>query len=276
MRMKDQIFSKRNAQLIVVLVSAAAVKFYYSTASVNQLRWILAPTTFLVELVSGRRFEFESNAGYMSSDHTFLIAASCAGVNFLITSFLMLSLARLWRDRASHTEWIFMPVAAGLAYLTTVVANTARIAIALHLQQTPVDVKWLSGHQLHRLEGIIVYFGFLLLLYVVTEQKWMTDASLVRRLLFPLLVYYAITLGVPLLNGAYRQGSDFLEHILFVVLTPLVVIIPLATLQLVVRRQVKTSADREGVKAKLTPLTINAAISNYDMSDKSACSPDFR
>lgn len=30
-------------------------------------------------------------------------------------------------------------------------------------------------------------------------------------------------------NGAYRQGSDFWEHSLFVLLTPLLLIIPLAT-----------------------------------------------
>src|SRR6267142_5972898 len=74
----------RNAQLFVVVLCAAAVKLYYSTASVDQLRWILAPTTFVVGLISGSRFEFESHAGYLNSDRSFVIAASCAGVNFLI------------------------------------------------------------------------------------------------------------------------------------------------------------------------------------------------
>src|SRR5712691_8663665 len=97
--MNPKVAWKRNAQLVVVVLCAAVVKLYYSTASVNQLRWILAPTTLLVELVSGSRFEFESHAGYINSDHSFVIAASCAGVNFLITAFLMLSLRKLWRAR---------------------------------------------------------------------------------------------------------------------------------------------------------------------------------
>src|SRR5689334_5204226 len=75
-----------SAQLAVVVLCALALKFYYSTATPNELRWILAPTTALVELLSGRSFEFESFTGYMSSDHTFVIAVSCAGVNFLITA----------------------------------------------------------------------------------------------------------------------------------------------------------------------------------------------
>jgi len=43
-------------QLIVVLLGSAVIKLYYSTASVNDLLWILAPTRFLVELATGVRF----------------------------------------------------------------------------------------------------------------------------------------------------------------------------------------------------------------------------
>jgi len=71
-----------SAQLLVVVLCALALKVYYSTATPDELRWILAPTTALVELLSGRSFTFESYAGYMSSDHRFVIAVSCAGVNF--------------------------------------------------------------------------------------------------------------------------------------------------------------------------------------------------
>src|SRR5688572_20200996 len=119
---------KRGAQLVVMLAVAFSLKLSYSTAGANQLRWILAPTTFLVELVSGTTFQFESNAGYMSSDRRFIIAASCAGVNFLITAFLMLSLSRLWKARtqspAHNLSWRFIPIALMLAYLATLVANT--------------------------------------------------------------------------------------------------------------------------------------------------------
>ena len=80
------------AQLLAVLLCALGLKHFYSTASADELRWILAPTTVLVELLTGGSFAFESHAGYMSSDQRFLIAASCAGVNFLLTSFVLLSL----------------------------------------------------------------------------------------------------------------------------------------------------------------------------------------
>ena len=231
------------AQLVVVLLCALALKLYYSTASANQLRWILAPTTFLVELISGAPFEFESHAGYISSDRSFLIAASCAGVNFLITSFLMLSLRKLWRDRSRDLPWKFIPVAALFAYFATLVANTVRISTALRLRRIPLEISGLSGNQLHRFEGIFIYFGFLLLLFMVSEKMNSKTASELpgvsrgnpgqfRKYLFPLLIYYATTLGIPLANGAYRGGiatTDFWQHSVFVLLTPLLLILPLAT-----------------------------------------------
>jgi exosortase K len=240
----------RIAQLAVVLLCAAAAKLLYSTASVNQLRWILAPTTVLVELVSGSRFQFESHAGYVNSDRSFVIAAACSGVNFLITAFLMLTLRKLWSNRSPDLAWRLVPIAALCAYLATLVANTVRISTALQLRDLPREIGWLSANQLHRFEGIFIYFGFLLVLFLVSERMEIRTGSdegslasktpthsfaLWRRSLFPLLIYYATTLGIPLLNGAYRTGTattDFWEHAVFVLLTPLLLVLPLAALRL--------------------------------------------
>jgi exosortase K len=224
----------RIAQCFVILVCAFTLKLYYSAASANQLRWILAPTTALVELVSGASFEFESHAGYLSSDRSFLIARSCAGVNFLITAFLMLSMRRLVRHREQGRSWRFIPTALTIAYLVTLIANTARITIALRMQKMPAGIGWLSPDQFHRLEGIFVYFGFLLLLFVISEKMDSEKSSgLLRQSFFPLVVYYATTLGIPLANGAWLQGADFWEHSLFVLLVPLLLMLPVAALHLI-------------------------------------------
>jgi exosortase K len=238
---------KLASQLIVVVGSAALIKLYYSTASVNNLRWILAPTTALVEFISGTSFEFESHAGYMSSDHTFLIAASCAGVNFLITAFLMLSLRKLWRDRGKQIPWGFFGAMAVLAYLATLVANTVRISSSLLLRGMPLEFG-LTVNQLHRFEGIFIYFGFLLLLFLLSEKfgsgslRTISGADRLgwlRRSLFPLLLYYSITLGIPFANGAFSQGNTFLEHSLFVVLTSLLMMLPIVMFQFYRRERAK-------------------------------------
>ena len=226
---------KRFAQLIVILICAFTLKQFYSTANVNELRWILAPTTALVELASGSRFAFEAYAGYINSDHSFIIAASCAGVNFLLAAFLMLSLDRLWRERDANISWGFIPAAGLLAYATTIIANTVRIVVALRLHENKPEMGWLDANQLHRVEGILIYFGFLLLLHAVAARMSRRTAPSVglRNLLgesfFPLLIYYSVALGIPLANAASRHSlvaTDFGQHLLFVLLTPLVVILP--------------------------------------------------
>ena len=203
---------------MVVVLCALALKFHYSTASVNQLRWILAPTTLLVELLSGKSFEFESYTGYMSSDHTFVIAAPCAGVNFLITAFLMLSVRRLWLDRFQAINWTLIPLSAVIAFAATLVANTARICIAL----SDFEISWLNANQQHRLEGIVVYFGFLLLLFLAMDRL---RAATPSRLLVPLGIYYLVTLALPLLNGSYKQGTAFWEHFAFVLMLPMLIVL---------------------------------------------------
>ena len=216
-----------SAQLALVGLCALALKFYYSTATADDLLWILRPTTALVELLSGQRFEFESYAGYVSSDRRFVIAVPCAGVNFLITAFLMLGLRRLWRERFRAISWRFIPLAGLLAYVATLVANTTRIWLALGMRARAVAISGLTNNQLHRLEGIVVYFTFLLLLFVLMERlESAKRVSLARVLVFPLLVYYAMALGVPLLNGSFHRGSAFWEHSVYVLAVPLLLVVP--------------------------------------------------
>ena len=46
-----------------------------------------------------------------------------------------------------------------------------------------------------------------------------------RRTALPLACYYAITLGLPLANGAGRSGAVFVEHAVFVLGVPVIAIL---------------------------------------------------
>ncbi len=228
----------------VVLLIAGALKVFYSTANVNELRWILAPTTYLVEIATGQRFTFEAYTGYMNGERSFVIAGSCSGVNFLITAFLVLALGTLLRDWKQKVRWIFIVYASLAAFLATIVANTVRICIALQLRRTDSQLLWLNPDQLHRFEGIVVYFGFLLLLFVASESLRNRSDSRVaggrlRGLLLPLLIYYSTTLAIPVANSVYRctpLTADFREHLFFVFIVPLVLAAMLLAVRSVVNR----------------------------------------
>lgn len=68
------------AGILVVL----GMKYYYSQAGCDSLLWILAPTTHLVEMLSGIPFTYISGTGYVNHSLRLLIAPSCSGVRFMI------------------------------------------------------------------------------------------------------------------------------------------------------------------------------------------------
>lgn len=225
---------KSFCQVTTILSIAFALKYHYSIATAGELRWILEPTRLLVETVTSRTFRFEPYAGYLSDDRSFLIAASCAGVNFLIIAFVMLNGGLLLRER--KLTWKHIGLSLPVAYLATLVANTVRITVALQMQTYDVRIGSFSEEEIHRLEGIVVYFGFLLVLFFVTEKIASRarphPSTMFLRSLIPLAIYYAATLGVPLAGGAYREPA-FWQHSLFVVITPLIVALPIGFLAMI-------------------------------------------
>jgi hypothetical protein len=80
----------------------------------------------------------------------------------------------------------------------------------------------MSAASVHRLEGVAVYFGGLLLLYELVHRLD-GRAGRLRRAALPLGSYYAVAIGLPLINGA-PWSAAFLAHAFVVLLVPLVLI----------------------------------------------------
>ncbi len=238
-------------QLIIVLAGAAAIKLFYSAAGVEDLTWMIGPTTVLVEYVTGAGFAFESGAGYLSRDGSFLIAPVCAGINFFITAFLLLALYPLVRERLSllkkreseeplRSSWFLIPVSLVTAYISTLAANAVRISIAYSIRNSSRGLDWATPEQIHRFEGIVIYFGFLLLLFFAAEKFYSRKTGSEKKPLFrglmpllPLAVYYGVAFLVPLLNGAANADGNFWRHSIYVLLLPIPPVLFLAIIRYV-------------------------------------------
>jgi exosortase K len=207
--------------LACVALIAWGLKRHYADAPVDGLSWILAPTARLVGAISGTPFTAVPREGYFSAERLFLIEKSCAGVNFMIAAFAMVAFALLGRVRSVRAGAVVLGVSLLASYLAAVMVNTVRIVIAMWLTAHPVTLSSLTAADIHRLEGITVYFGGLVLLYELVRRA---DRVSVRHLALPLTCYYAITLAVPFLNGSAQAGDVFLTHALVVLLVPLVLI----------------------------------------------------
>ena len=214
------------AILLFVALATWAMKRYYAEAPVDELQWILGPTATLVTALTRVSFEWEPGQGYLSRERLFLIAKACAGINFMIAAFGMVAVVRGRRVRSCRAAAGVLLLCVLASYSAAVCVNAARITIAMWLAAHPVGFAGMTAAQIHRVEGIVCYFGGLVLLYQLVQnvERGSERAGPSAPELVPLFWYLVITVAVPLANGAASAGKVFVEHTLFVLAVPLVLV----------------------------------------------------
>ena len=142
-------------KVAVILAFFAAAKLWLRTASVDDLRPLLAPVSWGVEATLGGSGEWLSGQGYYHPTLRFVIDSTCAGANFLLITFLLLSYLLLrYRDR-----WAMLPLALLLAYPFTVLTNVSRITVLAAVGEAP---QLIPPGLWHQSWGGFVYFSALL------------------------------------------------------------------------------------------------------------------
>ncbi len=209
---------ERYGLTVVALGVAGLLKLHYSRASAEELRWVLAPTTALTSLVTQAEFVFRDGQGYLSHGLSILISPACAGVNFLIVTFLSLvfGFERHFQGWRARGRWL-VASAAG-AYFVTLLVNTLRITLSVALAHLAARAFGLTFQSVHRLLGIVVYLAGLGVLCLTVQRSLQSLQARKaghtaarglpgkRRVLLLLALgcYVGMTLVVPLLRGAYR------------------------------------------------------------------------
>lgn len=236
---------KYGAFYAIGLLIAFGLKYYYSGASSEDLDWILAPTAYWVQALSGIPFEKEQQIGFVSHFYQFIIAPSCAGINFMIIAFSTLLFSFIHRLKSVKGRFLWIASSFLLVYLFTILVNSLRIILSIFLLRLDIYGGWITPERVHTIEGTIVYFVSLLILYVIAgelikyfalnagKNKVSAKAQihLLHKWFPPVFFYFAITLGVPVLNGAYVNDSKkFLDHAVLITAVCLTVLLLLSLL----------------------------------------------
>jgi exosortase K len=137
----------------LILLAIVVFKQGYGLAEAGQLQWMLMPLVEILECVGGLSFELQPDGTWLDAEHRVLLVKACAGGNFLLTAWL----ACLWRWRHRTSPLRTILSAAGAAWVTALAANTVRILLALHGQDTLARLTGLTPSDSHRLIGIGVY-----------------------------------------------------------------------------------------------------------------------
>jgi exosortase K len=230
------------AILLLVALAMWGMKGYYADAPVDELQWILGPTATLVTALTRVPFQWEPGQGYLSRERFFLIAKACAGINFMIAAFGMVAVVRGRRVSSCRAAAGVLLTCVLASYSAAVCVNATRIAVAMWLAAHPAGFAGMTAAQVHRVEGIACYFGGLVLLYQLVQYVDRppsrcalppTPSGFAGQVggqassapeLVPLFWYLVITVAVPLANGAASGGKLFVEHMLFVLAVPLVLV----------------------------------------------------
>ena len=88
-----------------------------------------------------------------------------SALNFLIAAMCTATYAFTPTRPATRSKIGLFAVAMVAAYLTTLVANTVRILIGIQVHLHSISFARLSTEQIHRVEGVAVYFLFLCTMY---------------------------------------------------------------------------------------------------------------
>ena len=161
---------KKGLVIVAAILIAWGLKRHYADARADELRWILTPTAHLAGVMTGTAFAWQAGEGYLSRERLFLIEKSCAGVNFFIAAFGMLTFARFHCIGSRWSPMRVLGVGLVAGYAAAVIVNALRISIGMWLAAHPIAPATISAADAHRIEGIIVYFGGLALLYELMQR----------------------------------------------------------------------------------------------------------
>lgn len=170
---------------LAVPASAIALTLYFFSRvkDSDALRWILAPTAWWVSILGKIPFEYVNHQGYVNHYHQFLIAPSCAGVRFMLITFLMLVFSqKICAIPKGHLRVGFCLV---FSYLSTVFVNGIRIVLAIYLpgilEKGNLMERWLTPDRLHTLIGTVTYFISLCMIYPVVLSLCRPVAKELRK-----------------------------------------------------------------------------------------------
>lgn len=263
---KNRLLSLNTIFSIFVLLIAFGLKYHYSHAGSDDLMWILRPTAGLVECISDIGFDKEEKTGFVSRERGAIIAPSCAGINFLIVAFCMVTFYGLHHLKRSKLKILWLGITIATTYLVTITANALRILASIYLYERFIYGGWVTPERVHRLAGALLYFFFLYVFYLCMDKalyfmiitvKSKNDDELIdkksnpsysqsiRYGMIPVIWYCFIAIVIPVLNGAYQKNvPKFLEHCGMVISVCMLVFLFFLLIRLSFQRMVHTENSK--------------------------------
>ena len=151
----------------LVIGLAIALKLFYRQASVDELRFLLAPTSVLVAFFTDIPFDFVAGKGYFNRFHEILIDKSCAGMTFWVIAMTLAVVTSIKYYPRFIDKIIVFVLMIGLSFILTAITNSFRITISIFLLKLKIFFPFLGTDWWHTVEGSFVYLAMLIGFYSI-------------------------------------------------------------------------------------------------------------
>lgn len=158
--------------LIVIVI----VKIFYVRADNASLMLVIKPITKIVSIFHGSEFIFENSLGFFSDQLGIAINKSCAGVNFLLIIYCMLSFSYIHKFKTLKGKAIYFIAILPISYFLALLINSFRIIVSITMQRLNFLDGWASTEVIHNITGMLIFICFLFIVnYVfstILKKDW--------------------------------------------------------------------------------------------------------
>lgn len=158
---------KRNHTILIFYLIGIIIfllaKWWYKTAGNDEIYFLLWPVDHFVQLFSGTPSTYNTIQGFFFSNLNITIDKSCSGFNFWMIAFLVFYYSLVNNAHHLKTQLLTLPISLLLAYISTLIANSARILSLLIIEQK----LQLINQSLHQGVGAFIYLSFLVIFYLI-------------------------------------------------------------------------------------------------------------
>lgn len=158
---------------MLMLGGAFGLKWWYRTASVDELAFLLKPIASLIGLLSGEDWQWQNGTGAIFQGARILIDRSCSGINFLAITSATFAFLLLKCPDAGCSRPFLGALSVGGAIALTVVTNSGRILAMLWLQRAGIHL----GPTAHEAAGAFFFLAALLLASVALDN-WLRSRTI--------------------------------------------------------------------------------------------------
>ncbi|NJM24428.1 MAG: exosortase K, partial [Bacteroidia bacterium] len=178
--MTSRTFSYTLAKIAGVAVVAIVLmcKLWHQQCSPADLQVFLYLVQKAVSLLHSVPSVYAGSMGYYFPNLAIVIDKSCAGVNFFLLTFGLLSLMLLSRARTGVQVAKAVTVSVFVSYALTELVNILRICGAVRLSRWEENFRWLASGWFHEAYGASLYMLALASVYTYFQKSGKLDLHL--------------------------------------------------------------------------------------------------